>query len=180
MLQPGPNARGLFRAPAAESPKPTLQRWLSIDGLGSSIECVDPGRGEVGRRPKVPVKLEGHPPLLSLLKRPNARLLGGTAEPASADPSKLGPWNTVPEILLFLLRAVESKPDIMLSALGIELALLKGGPSSDIVLFRCLIPNIPLNLLVVPPLGARFDRTERMERRSASMRSPGEPRLRLF
>ena len=84
-------------------------RVLSIDGLGNSIEWVDPGRGDGGRRPKEPVNAEGHPPLFSLENKPNA-LLPGTAAGVSVEPSRLGPWKPVPEILLFLFRAIESKP----------------------------------------------------------------------
>ena len=48
-VQPGPNASGLPLAPPVASPNDQLstpQRLLSIDGLGSSFECVEPGRGD--------------------------------------------------------------------------------------------------------------------------------------
>lgn len=84
-FQPGPNDSGLLLAPAepsVEGQPSTPHRELSNDGLGSSFECVLPGRGLPGLRPKPEVKEAGHPPpSLSRLKRlrmANALLLGAT------------------------------------------------------------------------------------------------------
>jgi hypothetical protein len=75
-----PRESGLARAPPMESLEghaSAPQRLLSKLGRGNSDECVDPGRGEAGRRPAM--KFDGHPSgPLSLLKgfRLKARLLG--------------------------------------------------------------------------------------------------------
>lgn len=65
------------------------------------------------------MKFDGHPPLFSLLKKLNALFAvggGGAAEEASDDPSILPSrelWKTVPDILLFLFRVAESKPETL-------------------------------------------------------------------
>lgn len=189
MFQPGPKAKGLLLAPAVASPEGQAsapQREESIDGRGSSEEWVEPGRGLAGLRPN-PLKLEGQPPLLSLLNRPKARRDRGTplllSSPAVSN--CCSPKPMLPEMLLFRFLAAPSRPGTNGSWRGMLLALPSGGPamSSDrlLVLLRCLMPNMPENLLPVPPPEvARFERVDRMLRRSASIKFSGEPRWRLF
>jgi len=152
-----------------------------MDGRGSSFECVDPGRGLAGLRPNVVVKFVGQPPVLSLLKSANARRAGVRLLPSDAAGPRVCSGNDeLPEMLLFRFLAAVSSPGTKGSWRGMLLALPSGGPviSSErlLVLLRCLIPNITENLLpVLPPEVARFERVERMLRRSASMAFSGEP-----
>ena len=87
----------------------------------------------------------------------------------------MGPPKAEPDILLFRFLVRESSPGIPWSCFGIELDFDSGGPSSEVFLPRCLIPNITLNRLLVPPLVARVDRVERIERRSVSIPFSGDP-----
>lgn len=117
---------------------PTPQRLLSTLGLGNSLECVEPGRGLPGRRPKPLVEKLGQPPP-SFLSRPNIdpipkallleallvllllatglstaapSLAPSTADPISAaSPPKPGVLvNELPLFLAPIIVAAESKP----------------------------------------------------------------------
>ena len=147
--KPGPKDRGLPRAAALASPDghpSTPQRLLSTEGLGNSVECVDTGRGDAGRRPNE-VKDDGQPSFLCLSKNAvNALLLGavGASTSESATPSTPNP-----EILLFRFREL-SIPVRPPSCLGMDwlCTLPSPSPSSAIVdLCFCLMPNMLPNRL---------------------------------